>query len=183
MNFAEIWKKVHHFNDHYAISPRELRFIVDHALTLPSQPIILELGVCHGRTLAAMAAVAQDKGGMAFGIDHFRLEGSALNVRSALHLAGLDYYALFVSDTKDFPWRRSVDFLIVDAGHDANNVKFDIDKYLPFVKPNGMVFFDDYDNPPNPDSPHWAVNYFADAACADWKNLGIVEGVRGWRKP
>lgn len=175
--------RIEGWNDHYSISLGELEFIIKHALTITDNPTILELGVCHGRTLAALALVATTRSGTAYGIDHFGLEGSASQVIRSMEVAGIFSYDINVSNTHTFPWNLPIDFLVIDAGHDEANVRPDIEKYLPFVKPGGMVFFDDYDDPYLQESPHWAVRYYADRACADWEDLGIVEGVRGWRKP
>jgi hypothetical protein len=179
-----IWQKIKRFNEHYAISPVELNFILSYALRLPWGATMLELGVCHGRTLAALGLVAQSIGGRAFGIDAFWLEGTAAEVRQNIADIGLwptDCY-LIESDTRTAEWNEGIDLLIVDAGHDEANVKPDIEKYVPWLKHGGYVFFDDYEDPYNPDSPHWAVRYFADKMCGQWRDLGLVDGMKGWQR-
>lgn len=184
MNFDHIWNRVKDINDQYSLSENELRFVVDHALTLQKDPTILELGVCHGRTLAALAIVARYKGGHAFGIDFFGLSGSSkAQTVDALEIRGVTNFTIIEGNTHDIPWSTPVGLLLVDAGHDEANVRPDIHKYVPKVKSGGYVFFDDYDNPYDPKSPHWAVRHYADLACADWEDLGIVDGMRGWRRP
>lgn len=181
--FDEIWEKIRDFNDHYAISKNELEFIVNMTNKIPIQPVLLELGVCHGRTLAALALIAMRKAGVAVGIDFFQLEGSASEVRSEFQKRNVTNYVILEENTHTAPWESAIDFLVVDAGHDEANVKPDIDKYLPFVTSGGYVAFDDYDDPFNRESAHWAVRYYADLACKDWIDLGIVEGVRIWQRP
>jgi hypothetical protein len=181
--FKEIWDKVGSINNHYAISKTELEFIISHAKNVPEGAVLLELGVCHGRTFAALSCVAMAKRGQAYGIDFFGLEGTPEEVRHSLDSRNITNYELIVSNTHTYPWDKPIDFLVIDAGHDEANVKPDIEKYVPFVKQGAYVFYDDYDDPFDSNSPHWAVRYYADIACKDWADLGIVEGVRGWMKP
>lgn len=189
--FESIWPLVRNTNSHYALSEDQVKFIIDHALLLPEEPTILELGVCHGRTLAALSAVAMCKGGWAYGIDHFGLEGDAIEVRRTLYTHRLSSWTLIVGDTRTVTWERPIDLLVIDAGHDEANVRPDIEKYVPLVKHGGYVFFDDYDDPKNRQSPHWAVRHYADLACGSWHDLGIVKrskedefgAMRGWRRP
>lgn len=191
MKFEEIWARVHDINDHYALSKDQVEFIVRHAMTLPMFPTLLELGVCHGRTLASLALVAERLYGQAYGIDHFGLEGNVEEVQESLFDRGILSCKIIVADTREAEWTKPIDLLVVDAGHDEANVRPDIEKYVPLVKSGGYVFFDDYDDPKNRQSPHWAVRHYADLACGSWHDLGIVKrskedefgAMRGWRRP
>jgi hypothetical protein len=164
--------------------PSELEFAVMHAMEAPDGAVFLELGSCHGRTLAALAMVADAKGGMAIGCDDFRLTGCAKDIEDLMSAHGIKNYKIHTSNTHDLPWNCPVDLLIVDGGHDEFNVSRDIKKYLPFVKSGGVVMFHDYDNPYIPTSAHEAIRRNADAACVndEWIDLGQCHGLKGFKK-
>ena len=177
----DIWQAVCEMNSHYSLSTAELKFLIDYAIELPAGSEVLELGVCHGRTLAALGLAA--KGSEVTGIDHFGLEGSPFAVREQLRRMGLGGVQLTVGDTRVVPWGKPLDLLLIDAGHDEANVSRDVAKYVPFVKPGGMCFFHDWDDPYRAESPHEAVRRHAEAACGDWEDLGLVGGLKGFRRP
>ena len=201
MTADTIWHLVREIDPHYSLSPSELKFVLRYAVRVPPHSVMLELGVCHGRTFAALALAAMATDSRVFGIDHFGLEGSGEEVRESLRQRGITNWTLFEANTHDMGWKTPIDLLVVDAGHDVANVKPDIEDYVPHVKPGGYVFFDDYDEPYDPDSPHWAVRHYADLACGNWEPLdtgrywwqkpflrndlpkGMVDGMKGWRRP
>lgn len=45
---------------------------------------------------------------------------------------------------EDLPWELEIDALFIDGSHWYNDVKKDWDKFSPFVKKGGIVFFHDY---------------------------------------
>ena len=58
-----------------------------------------------------------------------------------------------IKDYKDYSWDaarnfedESLDFVFIDAGHDYDEVKKDIEAWLPKVKPNGIISGHDYYN-------------------------------------
>jgi len=54
-----------------------------------------------------------------------------------------------VSQSKNYQ-DHSLDFVYIDAGHDYESVKADIQAWLPKIKPNGIIAGDDY-------NPWWGV--------------------------
>ena len=185
LKWIDIQSRLSDWDGPYGIDWGELEFAMGYVLTMPKNPIFLELGTCHGRTLAALAIIAEDKEGIAVGVDDFRLMGCALEVRTLLDAHKIDYYILHTSNTHDLPWHYPIDTLIIDGGHDEYNVSEDIKKYVPFVKPGGIVFIHDYDEPFIPTSAHWAVRFYIDKVCANdenWIDLGQSHGLKGWRR-
>jgi hypothetical protein len=117
-----------------------------------------------------------------FGIDHFGLESSAEIVRDMLaskELAG----TIIEGHTHEVPWDKPLDLLLIDAGHDEANVKGDCEKYLPFVKRGGYVLFDDWDEPFDRDSAHWAVHFYGDLHTRDWDKITNEFGLEIRRRP
>ena len=184
--WCEVWWRVRDWPAQYAIAQEDLSRLVVCALALTPGATVLELGVCHGRTLAALALAVAPLGGRAWGIDHWGLEGSRAEVEAELGIRNIHNYSLLEGNTHGVPWDLPLDMLVVDAGHDEANVREDIAKYVPLVKVGGSAWFDDYDEPElGPEaSPHWAVRHYADRACAGpgWRDLGIGERIRGWRR-
>jgi Methyltransferase domain len=181
--FDDIWKVVSTINSHYSMSEDELRFAVECAEELPDKPLMMELGVCHGRTLAALAMVAATKKGLIVGVDDWGLEGSIIETRNTLLDLGITGWELRKIRTQVLLWSLPLDFLLVDAGHDEANVKPDVAKYVPFVKPGGVIMFHDFDQTFDKNSPHWAVRFYAEQACGKWDDLGYVGGLKAWRRP
>jgi hypothetical protein len=183
-NFESLWEPIAGIKGEYAISKESLRYVHSKA-AIPLNPVFLEIGVCHGRTLAFLSQWAASVSGRAYGIDNFLMvEGSLEGVFVEFESRKLTNWIVIASDTQTAHWRLPIDLLIVDGGHAEEVVSRDIEKYLPFVKFGGYVFFHDYDDPYTRDSCHWAIRYYADQACKKWEDLGArVEGLKGWRKP
>jgi predicted O-methyltransferase YrrM len=182
-SWPEVWNAVWEINPHYSLSQEELAFLIEHALLVPARGQVLELGICHGRTLAALTLATEAQEASVTGIDHFGLEGSVWQVRESLARVGASRAVVIVGDTRVIPWDIPLDLLLVDAGHDEANVSKDVRKYVPLVKPGGLVFFHDWDPEVDPASPHEAVRRHATAACGDWEDLGLVGGLKGFRRP
>lgn len=69
---------------------------------------------------------------------------------------------LIVAPTVDAAkwWAQPIDFLYIDADHEFASVLADLEAWVPFVKPGGLITGDDYENPSFP-GVHLAWNYFA----------------------
>jgi predicted O-methyltransferase YrrM len=171
------------FNDHYSVMPDQQRTLYDAAMSLRGG-IIVELGICHGRTAAMLALSGRYTGTRYFGVDFFGLEGDAETVRAKFEKHRL-YGEIIEGNTHAVGqwWDKGpISMLFIDAGHDEANVKPDIEIWLPLLKPGGCVFFHDYDDPYNPASAHWAVRHYADLATEGWERE-IRAGMLYARKP
>lgn len=162
LDWKEVWNKAYTINGHYS-----MRGIQQHQIFTVLQessfdkPVIVELGICHGRTFYILCRIAEDSGGEAHGVDDFSLEGDEEEVRRMLDGFGVQY-TLHACKTEDVQWDRGIDVLVVDAGHDEKNVKADCGKWIKFVKPGGVVIFHDWftDTDMPEDHAHWAVAYY-----------------------
>lgn len=172
-----------YFSSHYSAKPEEQEVILDHALALEQNDVIVELGVCNGQTAAMLAQSTAYTKAFYYGIDFFGLECSKAELDEKFADLNLDGQ-IIEGRTQDIGrnWNNSlkmfgkvvssafINLLFIDAGHDEANVKTDIEIWLPLLKPGGVVIFHDYDDPFNPDSPHWAVRYYADIATGFGQN-------------
>ena len=152
------------------------------AITLPKKAVIVELGVCRGKTALLLAYVASRLGFYYFGVDDFSLEGSEVEISKNMIKHNLEYN-LLVGKTNEVAWDKQIDLLIVDAGHDPDNTKKDYSRWIPFVKAGGYVFMHDYEEPYNSQSPHWGVRYYGDQATVGWEDVGMSEYMKIKRRP
>ncbi len=171
------------FSEHYAAQPHQLQILVDAALRIPMGGVIVELGVCNGRTAAAFSIVARQHSLSYYGVDFFGLEGDAETIRAKFAKHGLEG-KIIEGNTHTIGklWNTPIDLLFIDAGHDEANVKPDIEIWLPHLKSEGTVFFHDYDDPYDPSSPHWAIRHYADLYTEGWERK-IHPGMLEARKP
>ncbi len=121
---------------------------------LPEKPLCLEVGVAKGRGLAAMATLAQFRGGKARGVDHFRgTNGEAVDYppdmeaqcRENLARVGFNGDTLLVESSLAAAARVSpLDYVFIDAAHDYENVKADIAAWWPKIRLGGYLAGHDY---------------------------------------
>ena len=55
-----------------------------------------------------------------------------------------------LSDSKKVPWFMKIDVLYLDADHTEEGCRADFENFGPWVKPGGLVIFDDYIQENNP---------------------------------
>lgn len=119
---------------------------------LPEWPTIVQLGA--GSNTLALAVFAYDRNATLFSVD--ATEDGHHSEMQALKNAGINInngcYFEVVSDSAEAGkqwYDGKVDMLIVDAAHDYENVKADIQAWMPHV--NGFFFMHDYDAQDAPD--------------------------------
>ena len=184
--------------DHRAsITDQEVRFLFNVGLTLPLSPLILEIGVYHGRSACLLAYLAAIKMGKYVGIDHFDYSagysgpkgrnwvdlpftpGSKEEVEGYLRERGiLSFTCIKEENAVVSVWDNLVDLLHIDADHTSPGMDRITQKYVPYVKVGGIAAFDDYE-------PEYVdVIRCADIACnnGSWEDLGSAEGMKCWRK-
>lgn len=187
MNYETAQAMMASVDPHYSLSDEKHALLWKYASQVPWRPDILELGVCHGRTAVMLCYIAREQRGYYCGIDNFSLEGTAASIMTRLETMGRRHIEWDIYDmttqTAAKTWELPLDFLFIDAGHDPQNVSHDCDKFVPFVKPGGIAAFDDYEDPYNPDSAHWAVRFYADKATEGWERLDWTHGMLIARRP
>jgi predicted O-methyltransferase YrrM len=169
-------------SDHYAIEVSEQQLLFHCALAFDPGSIIVELGVTHGRTAAILCYAAKLQGLIYYGVDNFTLEGNAKDTQANLDRLDLPFN-LLVGDTQSVPFSQPIDFLIVDAGHDVVNITQDCQRWLPMVKPGGIVAFHAYNPSIDQTDPHWGIKNCVDVFCGTWEKLVFIEWLLIKRKP
>lgn len=155
---------------HYSMRENERMLAFAYALTLPKKAVMVEIGVTHGKTGSLLAYVAKRKGFSYIGIDNFTVEGNAKMVRSTFEALDLPIN-LLDGYSSEVPFSGRIDYLLIDGGHDLFNVREDCERWLPKVKPGGLVLFHEYDRKAERDHPHWFVTHFADLHTKEWTEV------------
>lgn len=139
---------------------------------------IVELGTYKGRSLAAMMLANPEA--EAYGVDSFgdmshrgykgTTEGE---LRSNLSKLGLKPKAIYAMTTAEAAEQcpNGIDLLHIDAGHSYEEVKADIENWIPKVAPGGAVCFHDYGKPHSPKLRRPEVQKAVD----EWRNDDWVE--------
>lgn len=120
---------------------------------------VVEVGCWHGRSLAHLAGLLKDRQARVYGVDlavptSETPGGNAGPLVENLHALGLypDPVKLLIMPSIDaallFP-NFSIDFVMIDGGHDEASVRRDIGFWCPKVRRGGVIAGHDYLN------PHW----------------------------
>jgi predicted O-methyltransferase YrrM len=124
------------------------------ALDRPPE-MIVEIGsYCGGSTVVlGRAAIRRTPTAQVFAIDPFHAPGDRYqrpyeqdfdaNV-AEWGLARTIQKLRMTSQDASKEWRRPIDLLYVDGDHGYEAVKFDIQLYVPLVRPGGLLLFHDY---------------------------------------
>ena len=134
-----------------------MKFLYEHVLKygLSSTGIALEVGVFQGCSLVYLSKACQKKGiSKVYGIDLFtgtpswnqNLDSYDVTRKRINEYKLNRIVTLIKEDSHESTWTQKVDMLHIDADHQYEAVKKDIEKFVPYVNRGGLVIFDDYDN-------------------------------------
>lgn len=126
-------------------TPRDRLIIEQVLINYPrADPVILEVGVYRGGCTNAMLMARRDA--RLIGIDNWEIspdlkEGFLENTKQFK-----DRIELITGDSRIVGkmWNRIIDVLLIDAGHEYESVRADIDNFVPWVEEDGIVMVDDY---------------------------------------
>lgn len=171
-------------NPESSITDNEVRFLYELGMKyFPTNGVMVELGVHHGRSACLLAYIAAVKQGKYYGIDHFQCDRSSyietIGYLSERGLTGITAH-IIQGATESVHWNPGsvIHFLHIDAGHTDPWVKQDVEKYVPMIPVGGIVAFDDYEK------EYPAIIAHADAACrnTNWEDLGLKDGMQCFRR-
>jgi len=171
----------------YSLSVEKRQLLYWCAVTIPRGGLIVELGVCHGGTAMMLAYVAKCLEGLYAGVDDWSLEGSCEEVWAHMMAGGVQLNAaLFEGDSRTITLPPDpIDLLFIDGGHQIGVVDQDCARWIPLVRPGGLVAFDDYTGKalPREEDCHWAVRESAERWTSEWETVGYWQGLLVRRKP
>jgi Methyltransferase domain len=147
---------------------------------------IVEIGNWVGKSTVILGSVAKKRGWRVYAIDphegrlsipgggeetwHSSLDGFR-NTISKYELS--DVVIPIMARSESIPWNLPIGFLFIDALHDYKSVQADILKYVPWVDPDGLIMFHDYDLPQFPG----CFNAVNDAIAAGMFHKERLDGV------
>jgi predicted O-methyltransferase YrrM len=119
--------------------------------SLPEHAIIAEVGVFLGHSVAYMATLSKESGKdiAIWAFDRKRgIDISEQKVKENLRNCNVHYHVLVKRIASVEAANNSLageyDFVFIDAAHDYDSVKADIQAWLPKVKPGGIIAGHDY---------------------------------------
>jgi predicted O-methyltransferase YrrM len=183
-HWQQAQKQAAHISDHYSMLPEEQQLAFFATLAMPKKAVILELGVTHGKTAALLSYACQVVGARYFGIDNYKTEGTLETTTANLESAGINHVATLIKgNCHEVPWKKPIDLLLFDAGHDFLNMRRDIERFLPFIKPGGIALFHAYNPKADYTDPHYPVKHFSDLHTKSWEELAYIPNILIKRKP
>jgi predicted O-methyltransferase YrrM len=137
----------------YASEQSELRFAANQLLEMHeeaskrSSPIIVELGVDKGQSTRVFLNAISEK-------NNSRL--ISIDIRDCKDVAKSDKWEFVQQDSVDIDLllskkpilKKGIDILYIDSLHTESHVLKEIYCFFEFIKPNGVIYFDDVDSGP-----------------------------------
>lgn len=176
--------------------------LIELALKVPEGGVIVELGGEYGRSASQFAYALKLNGHQSawvctvdlFPSNHWYV-GDLLDAwESNLEECKLDSFCTPLRGNtieaakvwRDLKEAAPIDLLFIDAGHSYNEVKADIENWIPFVKSGGVVAFHDYAKTPDAHPLHFEVKQAVDSwhvANPTWLRNEGVDSLVWFTKP
>ncbi|MEK6828653.1 MAG: class I SAM-dependent methyltransferase [Nanoarchaeota archaeon] len=125
----------------------EAKALYDCASRVPEKGVIVEIGTLGGGS-AYILWQGKQRGVEIYTIDDYIKEGIDLKKTLAnLYFWGFrNQIHVIKGDSVEIglQWKKPIDLLFIDGGHDYEQVKKDIQAWAPHVKDEGIVCFHDY---------------------------------------
>lgn len=165
----------------YSMDEKETKAIWDVVKKLPAGAVILEIGVCHGRTGIPLAYLCKSTGAKYFGVDDFSLGYTEQELRANFDKHDLPY-TFYHCQSQSLSWNEPIDVLIIDGGHSEPHVKPDCEKFIPLIRQGGYLFVHDYVPHPYNAGAHSAIREHTDLNTKGWEDLGFAKGLKILRR-
>jgi len=151
--FLRIWPAVDRIEG-FLVSPHQERWLFNAAKRLSDHATIVEIGSFKGRSTTCLAYGVKGSAKHIFAIDTFEGNDKDFGRKASYYdtfLAnltgnGLSSYVTAlrgISSEVGKTWRRPIDLLFIDGGHEYEDVLTDFETFYPYVVPGGLVAFHD----------------------------------------
>lgn len=139
------------------INEEECEIILTHLYKTDMKYDAVEIGTWNGITATGMGLIAKllDTGKKIYSIDNY-IGHLNLDVTSKVALQNYtnnvkkynlqNYCKLIIANSEDIEFNEEIGFLFIDGGHSYEQIKKDIEKWIPKVTKNGIIIFHDYSN-------------------------------------
>ncbi|MBF0541296.1 MAG: class I SAM-dependent methyltransferase [Nitrospirae bacterium] len=150
------------------VEEKELLF--DYASLVPKGGVIVEIGTAQGGSSEIFYNATKDR----------EIEIWSYDIAPSLEAyEKLRHTMVFIehksSEQGAFEWlqngKKPIDFLFIDGSHTLKDVFIDYNLWSPFLKPDGMICFHDYDPPTKCETVHLGVRIVVDSML----RLGLIE--------
>lgn len=139
------------------INEKECEIILTHLYKTGMKYDAVEIGTWNGITATGMGLIAKlfDSRKRIYSIDNYvghpnldvTSEVALQNYRNNIKKYNLqDYCELIIANSEDIEFDKEIGFLFIDGGHSYEQIKKDIEKWIPKVAKNGIIIFHDYSN-------------------------------------
>lgn len=162
----------------------EESLLMHHARRAPANATIVEIGAEFGMSTAALC-YACATGSHVYSVDLFPANLAFMHHANLTECGLVNHNTQIKGDSSTMgkQWKGGeIDLLFIDGSHLYEDVKADIDAWIPHVKVGGVVLFHDCACKTNK-QPHWqhvqvqrAVNEWH--AVAQWKEYDSVDTIR-----
>jgi predicted O-methyltransferase YrrM len=138
---------------------------------------VVEVGVFGGKSFIPMAHALKQLGkGRAYGVDPWKHTASAVGMEGVnldywekldheMILNGLlakinefglnDYISIIRASSEEAPVINNIDLIHIDGNHSEKTSLYDVKKWVPMVRKDGIVIFDDVDWPSTAKAVAW----------------------------
>ena len=158
--FRSLWPRIKEIEG-FLVSPAQERWLFGTAKALRDGAVIVEIGSFKGRSTSCLAFGCRGSSKHVFAIDTFegndkdftrgtQFENPFYSVfKKNIDANGLSRYVTPVpgrSVEVGKTWKRPIDFLFIDGGHEYEDVLTDFQTFFPHVVAGGIVAFHDCHN-------------------------------------
>ncbi|MFH0925395.1 MAG: class I SAM-dependent methyltransferase [bacterium] len=172
-DFDEDSKKFLNSINYALLTDNEKGFLARKTIELPKGGVIVEIGTCRGGSLAIFHHFSRGNDVKIFSID--------IQPCLAVHqkFADISNVTLIHADSVDVArnWKKQgllIDLLFIDGRHCLENIFYDYNEWIKYVKPGGQIIFHDYDFQEGGGLTHLPVKIFVDTIL----RLDLLEDVQ-----
>lgn len=127
----------------YSDIQHHLLRLYDLTVKLPSQKVVVELGVRWGNSTTALLAAVNDTGGRLYSVDVLPPSGDA-----SVYLETEPNWTFIIGDDMNVvkTWNKLIDHLFIDTTHTFEHTLSELREWGKWVKPEGIVTLHDTSN-------------------------------------
>jgi len=150
MTAQEVIEKCSHIPSSVYESEQEMWFDLISKL---DNPIIVDFGTGWGKSASSLGLSNSDAKVYTFdnGLPHLNAQRSKRKyiqeVLNYIQKSGAKNIVFQLGSSLEVPWHKPIDVLNIDSDHTYETTKAEIERWLPFVKIGGYIFFHDYEHP------------------------------------
>jgi len=117
--------------------------LYDLTVKLPSEKVVVELGVREGSSTTALLAAVNDTGGRLYSVDLLPPSGGA-----SVYLGTELNWTFFLGDDMEIvkTWNKSINHLFIDTSHTFEHTLSELREWGKWVKPEGIMTLHDASN-------------------------------------